>query len=110
MSLARMGRPVAQREGAMAQLFDPPPTPTAAVKRATSSASRSNAGPATARGVELVGSHSGYVGSSAASGWMPRNNQVRKSSYFYECTHAPITSWAAGASFESWSAYKRLVY
>jgi len=43
------------------------------------------------------------LGATPASGLMPRNNDIPKSSYFYECSHAPCSFAPA---YGSWSEYK----
>ncbi len=43
------------------------------------------------------------TGSTPAPGMMPRNNDIKKSSYFYEYSHA---SCSFAPSFNSWSEYK----
>ncbi len=49
--------------------------------------------------------HEAYdrLGATPASGLMPRNNDIKKSSYFYECSHAPCSF---APSYHSWSEYK----
>lgn len=41
------------------------------------------------------------MGTTPAAGYMPRNDDIPKTSYFYECSHAP-NSWG----YDTWAQYK----